>query len=93
MPVTPDESTTSVTYNRQIKPMLLSRCSPCHVAGGDRVNKWDNYNTTKTLITGIMGRVTRDPSDLLFMPKNGNKLTSDELKLLYKWIEDGLLEK
>lgn len=81
------------TFDKDIKAIFLTKCTPCHMSNGDRVNKWDNYVTVKTYITGIMGRVTRDLTDPLLMPKNGPKLTEKELASLQKWIDDGLLEK
>ncbi len=82
-----------VTFNKHIKPMFIAKCSPCHADGGDRNNKYVDYNTSKTLITGIIGRIIKDVSDPLFMPKNGNKLNKAEIDLVNKWIDGGLLEK
>jgi hypothetical protein len=82
-----------VTFNKDIKPMFTSKCSPCHADGGDRNNKYVDYNTAKTLITGIIGRIIKERSDPLFMPKNGTKLNKTEMDLVNKWIDDGLLEK
>ena len=82
-----------VTFNKDIKPMFVLKCSPCHAEGGDRVNKYVEYNTAKTLITGIIGRITKENTDQLFMPKNGVKINPTEMKLINKWIDDGLLEK
>lgn len=82
-----------VTFSKDIKPMFILKCSPCHADGGDRNNKYVDYNTSKTLITGIIGRITKDISDPLLMPKNGPKLNKIELDLVNKWINDGLLEK
>jgi hypothetical protein len=82
-----------VTFNKDIKPMFVLKCSPCHAEGGDRNNKYVEYNTAKTLITGIIGRIKKDVSDPLFMPKNGTKLNKTEMDLVNKWIDDGLLEK
>ena len=89
----PVEQSKFVTFKKDIKPLFSTRCAPCHTAGGDRVNKWDDYNTTKSLITGIIGRVKKESNDILFMPKNGVKLNKEEMALLNKWIEDGVLEK
>ena len=82
-----------VTFTKDIKPMFVLKCSPCHADGGDRVNKYVEYNTAKTLITGIIGRITKENTDPAFMPKNGVKINPTEMKLINKWIEDGLLEK
>jgi uncharacterized membrane protein len=82
-----------VTWDKNIKPLFSSRCSPCHTAGGDRTNKYDDYNTSKTLITGIIGRIKKQSSEPLFMPKNGTKLNQKEMALVNAWIDQGLLEK
>ncbi len=93
----PEENTASVigkvTFAKNIQPLIRDKCAPCHVAGGDRSNKYDDYNTLNTLITGVIGRVIKEKSDPLFMPKNGVKLNTTELNLLRKWIDDGQLEK
>ena len=81
------------TFNKDIKPMFVLKCSPCHAEGGDRVNKYVEYSTAKTLITGIIGRITKENTDPAFMPKNGVKINPTEMKLINKWIDDGLLEK
>ena len=82
-----------ITFNKNIKPMFTAKCSPCHADGGDRNNKYVDYNTAKTLITGIIGRIIKESLDPLFMPKNGTKLNKAEMDLVNKWIDDGLLEK
>jgi hypothetical protein len=88
--VTPDKV---ITFNKHIKPLFSDRCAPCHLAGGDRNNKYDDYNTVNTLITGIIGRIKKEPTDALFMPKNGKKITVQEMALINQWIADGQLEK
>jgi uncharacterized membrane protein len=82
-----------ITFNKHIKPLFSSKCSPCHTAGGDRNNKYDEYNTSKTLITGIIGRIKKEANETLFMPKNGTKLTKEQMDLVNRWINDGFLEK
>ncbi len=83
----------TITFDKNIKPLFVAKCSPCHTKGGDRNNKYDDYNTSKTLITGIMGRVRKEQNEPLFMPKNGTKLSKAEMTLLNSWIEEGLSEK
>jgi hypothetical protein len=87
------ESNLVVTWDKNIKPLFSSRCSPCHTAGGDRTNKYDDYNTSKTLITGIIGRIKKEANEPLFMPKNGTKLNLKEMALINAWIDQGFLEK
>ncbi len=86
-------TSSKITFTKNIQPLIRDKCAPCYVSGGDRSNKYDDYNTLSTLVTGVIGRVIKEKTDPLFMPKNGVKLTTTELNLLRKWIDDGLLEK
>lgn len=82
-----------VTYLANVKPILTTSCTPCHMAGGVNPNKWDEYAATKAKITGILDRVQRDPSATGFMPKGGTKLSDANIAILNKWVADGLLEQ
>lgn len=81
-----------VTFMTNIKPLLTASCTPCHMTGGANPNKWDDYATTKTKITGIIDRVQRETTAAGFMPKGGSKLSAENIALLKKWVTDGLLE-
>lgn len=81
-----------VTYANNIKPLLTASCSPCHVSGGINPNKFDNYATAKSKITGILDRVQRASTASGFMPQGGTKLSAENIALLKKWVADGLLE-
>ncbi len=92
-PENPLDKNVIVTFDKNIKPLLKITCSPCHFPGGGRANTWDNYSKTKNLITGIIERVEKDPANNAFMPKGGSPLTTNQVAILKKWIDDGLLEK
>ncbi len=81
------------TYIANVKPILTTSCTPCHMPGGANPNKWDDYATTKSKINSIIDRVKREPGATGFMPRNGTKLAADKIAVLEKWVADGLLEK
>ena len=81
------------TYMADVKPILTTSCTPCHMAGGTNPNKWDEYTPAKTKITLILDRVKREQGATGFMPRNGTKLSADKIAVLEKWLADGLLEK
>jgi len=87
-----DPPVTKVTYNNAAKSILVTNCAPCHVAGGGNPNKWDDYNTAKSKIDAILGRVNLDVSAAGFMPKGGTKLSASTIDTLNQWKADGLLE-
>ncbi len=85
--------TSPITFNGSIRPLFTQKCGPCHIVGGERVNKYNDFNTVVTLLTGVQGRIKRDISDPLVMPKGGPKLSNKEMLLFDAWVKDGLLEK
>jgi len=57
---TPSTSTNSkVDFDRQIKPILQSRCQPCHFQGGKVYDRmpFDRPETIKTLGTKLFTRI------------------------------------
>lgn len=91
--VNPAASSAKVTYTANIKTLLASSCTPCHLTGGTHPSKWDDYQTTKSKISGILDRVQRETTATGFMPAGGSKLSAENIALLKKWVDDGLLEK
>jgi hypothetical protein len=91
-----DEATPApklLTYNADIKSIFVANCTPCHLAGGFKVNKWDDYTTAKTNVSLILDRIQRDVSAAGFMPKGGTKpVSSAEIAKIQQWVKDGLLE-
>ncbi|MBK9566158.1 MAG: hypothetical protein IPO37_13585 [Saprospiraceae bacterium] len=48
------------TYNKDIKPILVAKCTPCHLAGGANPNKWDDFTTSKIkLILSLIGSTVK----------------------------------
>ena len=52
-------TTTKVDFNTQIRPLLESRCTPCHFAGGKMYERlpFDRPETIKTLGTKLFTRI------------------------------------
>lgn len=93
--IAPEDETSSegkVTYNGDIKSILTSKCSPCHVSGGNE-SKWDNFASTKAKASGIVNRIEREEGSGGFMPRNGSKLPAADINKIKQWITDGSLEK
>ncbi|MDO8952935.1 MAG: PKD-like domain-containing protein [Draconibacterium sp.] len=82
-----------ITYLADVRPIMTTSCTPCHMASGTNQNKFDDYTPTKTKIATIIDRVKREPGSTGFMPRNGTKLSADKIAILEKWVADGLLEK
>lgn len=87
------QETTKITFDKNVQAILVTQCAPCHMPGGDRINKWDTFAKAKTYYTAIANRVQRKTSDEGFMPKNGSKLSQNDINIILKWEKDGFLEK
>jgi hypothetical protein len=82
-----------LTYNADIKSILVANCAPCHLAGGVRANKWDDYTTTKNNVSSILDRIRRDVSAAGFMPRGGTRpVSAADIAKIDQWMKDGLLE-
>lgn len=82
-----------LTYTKDIKSILVTRCTPCHLSGGANPNKWDDYATAKAKVATILDRIQRTPGTTGFMPRNATaQIPADEIAKIKQWVTDGLLE-
>ena len=82
------------TYSGDILPLLQAKCSPCHMPskGGNKAN-FENYESAKKYGAEMLARVQLNPGDRGFMPFKHEKLSAEEIVLIKKWVDQGLLEK
>jgi uncharacterized repeat protein (TIGR01451 family) len=86
-------TSSKITYNLNVKPLLIASCTPCHITGGSHPKKFDVYANAKSNINGIINRVSRAKGSSGFMPQGGEKMSDANIALLNQWVTDGLLEK
>ncbi len=96
----PIAQNTTISFTKDVLPILQSRCVNCH--GGERVSKGLTLKTYNDLMTGsengpvvTVGKAT---DSLLVemivsqkMPKNGPKLTPQQVQLITEWVNQGAL--
>ena len=87
-----------VSYARDVRPILESRCASCHM--GEFVSAGLDMNTYDSLMQGSDNGPVIDPGDakhsLLIekvtegkMPKRGPKLTPAQIQIITNWIDAG----
>lgn len=81
-----------LTYTSHVQPLIVSKCSPCHIPPKGRMKAYDNYTAVKAGIDSILDRVNRNPGDKGFMPFKHPKLPDSTINVLVQWKKDGLLE-
>jgi len=87
-------SAAAVTYEGNIKPIIVNSCAPCHIPSkGGNKEALDNYVEAKKDIDDILRRVQLNPDERGFMPARHPKLSDETIALLKQWKEGGLAEK
>lgn len=82
------------TYTVDITPLIQAKCAPCHLPskGGNKAN-FENYEGAKKYGADMLTRVSLEPGQRGFMPFKHAKLPAEEIAVIKKWVDQGLLEK
>ncbi len=90
-PVVEESSGPKVTYDKDIAPLISSRCFRCHndptANGAPRSTAWVDFDVVKRNASAINLRVGNGT-----MPPSAGLIQS-ERDLIDQWIKDGTLEK
>jgi hypothetical protein len=80
-----------VSYEKDIRPLMLERCTPCHFPETGKKKQFDTYAATKADVNSIIGRIKLTPEDPKFMPFRSKKpaLTEKEVQLFTDWLAQG----
>ena len=84
----------TITYTTDVMPLIQAKCTPCHLPskGGFKAN-FENYESAKKFGPDMLARVQLSPGERGFMPFKHEKLSAEEIVIIKKWNEQGLLEK
>lgn len=80
--------TETVTYTKDVKPIIEANCIGCHSPGAQALT---NYSQVKANIDNIIDRIGRPNGDPLKMPQGGS-LSASQINIFTKWKADGLTE-
>lgn len=85
---------TMISYNTDLKPLILRSCSPCHFPEKGRVKFLDTYSGIRNNIAEILIRVQLPVHNEKFMPYLSKKqaLSSDEIGLIKTWVAQKMPE-
>ena len=84
--------TPTYTYVKDIAPIMVQRCTPCHFPETGKKKHLDTYVAVSTTIDDILTRVQLPHDDPKFMPfKLKKEPLSDSLIMVLKvWKEQGM---
>lgn len=82
----------SVSYARDIAPIMSAKCTPCHFPDEGRKKMLDTYTAVKANIDTILRRIQLEENERGFMPFKSKKppLTEEEIELFKKWKSQGM---
>ena len=82
----------SITYEKDIRPIMLNSCTPCHFPEQGKKKMLDTYAATRDNINDIIQRVQLPTTEEKYMPFRSKKpaLTADQVKLLKDWVKQGM---
>mgnify|MGYP001088488187 CR=1 FL=1 len=83
------ENKDTTSFEQDIKPIILTKCDPCHSGKGYQTAYYI-YDNAKSSADAIITRINLNNGHSNFMPKDGNKLSQPDIDLFTKWKEDGL---
>jgi hypothetical protein len=82
-----------LTYMADIKPIIETNCTPCHIPPRGNKKPYDTYVRVKEDIDAMISRIHRNPGEPGFMPFKHTKLPDSTIKKFEDWKAGGLLEK
>jgi hypothetical protein len=89
----PIPSTAKVTYITDIKPIIATKCTPCHLPPDGFKTFFNTYEASKLYIDEMIRRIQLPRTDTLSMPWKLGALPSSQIQKFIQWKADGLLEK
>ncbi len=90
--VPPVSDTPKVTYISDIKPLIATKCTPCHLPPDGFKTFFNTYDLSKVYIDEMIRRIQLPRTDTLFMPWKSAALASSQVQKFIQWKADGLLE-
>ena len=86
------DTTGTISYTTQVKPILENWCNSCHggtaqAGGGISLSAFNSVKNTATNGT-LVGSIEHG-SGYSAMPKNANKLSSCQIATIRKWVDNG----
>lgn len=89
------EKPIATVYTTNVLPVLQMHCTPCHfpTKGGFKAN-FENYESAVKFGPDMLIRIQLNPGERGFMPFKGTtKLAAEDIAIIKKWVDEGMLEK
>lgn len=94
--LSPIETIDEVSYLRDVKPIIDSKCNNCHgnpptFGAPSSYTTYENVRTA-VLNQGLIDRITRPENTSGAMPLGGPRLSQNEINIIIQWSEEGFAQ-
>ena len=94
--LSPIETIDEVSYLRDVKPIIDSKCNNCHgnpptFGAPSSYTTYENVRTA-VLNQGLIDRITRPENTSGAMPLGGPRLSQNEINIIIQWSEEGFTQ-
>lgn len=94
--LTPIETLDEVSYLRDVKPIIDSKCNNCHgnpptFGAPSSYTTYENVRNA-VLNQGLINRISRPENTAGAMPLGGPRLSQNEINLIIQWSENGFAQ-
>src|SRR5215211_6812513 len=85
-------ATPKLTYDANVKPVVVANCTPCHFPPGGNKEPLNSYTALTKNIDSVIARIQKNPADKGFMPFKHPKLPDSTIQVFVRWKNEGMLE-
>jgi uncharacterized membrane protein len=90
------ETIDEVSYQRDVKPLIDSKCNNCHgnpptFGAPTSYTTYENVRNA-VLNQGLIDRITRPENTSGAMPLGGPRLSQNEINIIIQWSEEGFAQ-
>jgi hypothetical protein len=84
--------TDNPSFTYCVEPIFEKNCIGCHFQNNSNgIMPLSNFQEIRdNVINGtVIDRISREETDILFMPKSSSKLLEEEIQIIINWKENG----
>ena len=82
----------NVSYMKDVQPIIVTKCTPCHIPPKGNKKPYDTYVRVRDDIDSIISRINRNPGERGFMPFKHPKLSDSLIRVFEDWRYAGTPE-
>ena len=88
------QTVAKVSYDADLKPLMVRSCTPCHFPEQGKKEMLDTYDATRVNIKDIIARMEMDPSEKGYMPFKSKKeaMSTEEVQKFKDWMAQGFAD-